>query len=140
MEERIKEMSDKLDFFWVKLKEPGQSARTFVGEAAKDAKGNVVDVAGRLGSMVKSRWSLLQQPSIRHAVQDSFLSAAASTGTFLRKSMSETKEKVAIGKTKFEEVICRKVTAEKSKTILTDIERWQNGVASTDVFGVPIED
>ncbi|KAL6330674.1 hypothetical protein AAG906_003285 [Vitis piasezkii] len=99
MEERIKEMSDKLDFFWVKLKEPGQSARTFVGEAAKDAKGNVVDVVGRLGSMVKSRWSLLQQPSIRHAVQDCFLSLPLCT--FLRKSMSETKEKVAIGKTKF---------------------------------------
>ena len=90
----------------VKLKEVGQSTRTFVGEAAKDAKGNVVDVAGRLGSMVKSRWSLLQQPSTRHAVQDCFLSAAASTGTFLRKGMLETKEKVAIGKTKFEEVIC----------------------------------
>ena len=78
---------------WVKLKEVGQSTRTFVGEAANDAKGNVVDVAGWLGS-------------IRHVVQDCFLSAAASTGTFLRKSMSETKEKVAIGKTKFEEVIC----------------------------------
>ena len=90
----------------VKLKEAGQSARTFVGEAAKDAKGNVVDVAGRLGSMVKSRWSLLQQPSTRHVVQDRFLSTAASIGTFLRKGMSETKENVAIGKTKFEEVIC----------------------------------
>ncbi|CBI25815.3 unnamed protein product, partial [Vitis vinifera] len=32
-----------------------------------------------------------------------------------------------------------KVTTEKSKTILTDIEQWQKGVASTDVFGVPIE-
>ena len=91
---------------WVKLKEVGQSTRTFVGEAANDAKGNVVDVAGRLGSMVKSRWSLLQQPSTRHAVQDRFLLAAASTSTFLRKGMSETKEKVAIGKTKFEEAIC----------------------------------
>ena len=90
----------------VKLKEAGQSGRTFVGEAAKDAKGKVVDVAGRLGSMVKSRLSLLQQPSTRHVVQDRLLSAAASTGTFLRKGMSETKEKVAIGKTKFEEVIC----------------------------------
>ena len=39
----------------VKLKEAGQFAGTFVGEVAKDAKGNVVDVAGRLGSMVKSR-------------------------------------------------------------------------------------
>ena len=77
-----------------------------MGEVAKDVKGNVFDVVGRLGSMVKSRWSLLQQPSTRHAVQDRLLSAAASTGTFLRKGMSETKEKVATGKTKFEEVIC----------------------------------
>ena len=75
-------------------------------EAAKDAKGNVFYVARQLGSMVKSRWSLLQQPSTRHVVQDRLLSAAASTGTILRKGMSETKEKVAIGKTKFEEVIC----------------------------------
>ena len=77
-----------------------------MGEVAKDAKGNVFYVARRLGSMVKSRWSLLQQPSTRHVVQDRLLSAAASTGTFLRKGMSETKEKVAIGKTKFKEVIC----------------------------------
>ena len=89
----------------MKLKEAGQSAGTFVGEAAKDAKGNVVDVAGRFGSLVKSRWFLLQQPSTRQAVQDRLLSAAASTGTLLRKGMSETKEKVSIGKTKFEEVI-----------------------------------
>nr|GMC92939.1 uncharacterized Rho GTPase-activating protein At5g61530 [Ipomoea batatas] len=32
-----------------------------------------------------------------------------------------------------------KKTAQKSKTLMTDIERWQKGVASTDVFGVPIE-
>lgn len=89
----------------MKLKEAGQSAGTFVGEAAKDAKGNVIDVAGRFGTMVKSRWSLFQQPSTRHAVQDRLLSAATSTSTFLRKGMSETKEKVAIGKTKFEEVL-----------------------------------
>ena len=77
-----------------------------MGEVAKDVKGNVFDVVGRLGSMVKSRWSLLQQPSTRHVVQDRLLSATASIGTFLRKGMSETKENVAIGKTKFEEVIC----------------------------------
>ncbi|XP_019413910.1 PREDICTED: uncharacterized Rho GTPase-activating protein At5g61530-like, partial [Lupinus angustifolius] len=41
------------------------------------------------------------------------------------------------GKSKVEEVA--KKTAQKSKTILTDIERWQKGVASTDVFGVPVE-
>ncbi|XP_057952520.1 uncharacterized Rho GTPase-activating protein At5g61530 [Malania oleifera] len=121
----------------VKLKEAGQSAGTFVGEVAKDAKVNVADVAGRVGSMVKSRWSLLQQPSTRHAVQERFISAAASTGVILRKGIEETKDKVVVGKIKVEEVA--KMTAQKSKTILTDIERWQKGVASSDVFGVPIE-
>ncbi|KAK9293176.1 hypothetical protein L1049_021165 [Liquidambar formosana] len=128
------------DFFsssGVKLKEVGQSAGTFVGEVAKDAKGNVADVAGRVGLMVKSRWSLLQQPSTRNAMQERLITAAASTGSLLRKGFSETKDKVTVGKTKVEEVA--KKTAQKSKTILTDIERWQKGVASTDVFGVPIE-
>lgn len=128
------------DFFsssGVKLKEAGQSAGSLVGEAAKDAKGNVAGVAERVGSMVKSRWSLLQQPSTRHAVQERLITAAASTGTLLRKGISETKDKVVVGKMKVEEVA--KKTAQKSKTILTDIERWQKGVASTDVFGVPIE-
>ncbi|GJZ21839.1 uncharacterized Rho GTPase-activating protein [Tanacetum coccineum] len=96
-----------------KLKEAGQSAGSFVGEVAKDAKGNVSDVAGRVGSVVKSRCF------------------------FLRRGVSETKEKVVVGKTKVEEVA--KKTAQKSKTLLTDIERWQKGVASTDVFGVPLE-
>ncbi|CAK9135131.1 unnamed protein product [Ilex paraguariensis] len=121
----------------VKLKEAGQSAGTFVGEVAKDAKGNVTDVAGKVGSMVKSRWSLLQQPSTRHAMQDRLISAAATTGMLLRAGISETKDKVSVGKTKVEEVAKR--TAQKSKTIMTDIERWQKGVASTDVFGAPIE-
>ncbi|KAG6649057.1 uncharacterized Rho GTPase-activating protein At5g61530 isoform X1 [Carya illinoinensis] len=121
----------------VKLKEAGQSAGTFVGEVAKDAKYNFTDVAERVGSMVKSRWAFLQQPSTRHAVQERLISAAATTGTLLRKGVSETKDKVVVGKTKVEEVA--KKTAQKSKTILTDIERWQKGVASTDVFGVPIE-
>ncbi|PHT52464.1 hypothetical protein CQW23_06926 [Capsicum baccatum] len=121
----------------VKLKEAGQSAGSFVGEVAKDAKGNVGEVAEKVGSVVKSRWSLLQQPSTRHAMQERFISAAATTSFFLRKGFLETKDKVAVGKTKVEEVA--KKTAQKSKTLLTDIERWQKGVASTDVFGVPID-
>ncbi|KAF4362698.1 uncharacterized Rho GTPase-activating protein At5g61530 [Cannabis sativa] len=121
----------------VKLKEAGQSAGTFVGEVAKDAKGNVADVAERVGSLVKSRWAFFQQPSTKHAVQERLISAAATTGTLFRKSITETKEKVVVGKIKVEEVA--KKTAQKSKTILTDIERWQKGVASTDVFGVPVE-
>ncbi|KAL0547241.1 hypothetical protein IC582_017170 [Cucumis melo] len=121
----------------VKLKEAGHSAGNFVEEVAKDAKGNAADVAERVGSLFKSRWALLQQPATRHAVQERLISAAATTGTFFRKGVSETKDKVVVGKVKVEEVA--KKTAQKSKTILTDIERWQKGVASTDVFGVAIE-
>ncbi|KAJ4953929.1 hypothetical protein NE237_030761 [Protea cynaroides] len=120
-----------------KLKEAGQSAGTF----AKDAKGNVADAAGKVGSLMKSRWSIIQQttlrPSSKDAMQERLRSAAASTGTLFRKGMSETKDKVAVGKVKVEEVA--KKTAQRSKTILNNIERWQKGVASTDVFGVPIE-
>ncbi|KAK3026433.1 hypothetical protein RJ639_041445 [Escallonia herrerae] len=128
------------DFFsssGAKLKEAGQSAGTFVGEVAKDTKGNVADAAEKVGSMVKNRWSILKQPSTRYAMQERLVSAAATTGMFFRKGVSETKDKVTVGKTKVEEVA--KKTAQKSKTLLTDIERWQKGVASTDVFGVPIE-
>ncbi|KAI4332804.1 hypothetical protein L6164_017684 [Bauhinia variegata] len=121
----------------VKLKEAGKSAGTFVGEVTKDAKSNVADVAERVGSIVKSRWAILQHPSTRHAIQDRLISATATTGTLLRRGYSGTKDKVAEGKTKVEEVA--KKTSQRSKTILTDIERWQKGVASTDVFGVPIE-
>ncbi|WCJ36445.1 small G protein family protein / RhoGAP family protein [Euphorbia peplus] len=120
-----------------KLKEAGQSAGSFMGEVAKDAKGNVTDVAGRVGSAVKSRWQLLREPATRHVLQEQLITAAATTGMFLRKGYSDTKDKVTVGKTKLEEVA--KKTAQKSKTILTDIERRQKGVASTDVFGVPIE-
>lgn len=128
------------DFFstsGVKLKEAGQSAGTFVGEVAKDAKGNVTEVAEKVGSIVKSRWSFLQQPSTRQAMQERLFSAAATTGMLFRKGVSETKEKVNVGKIKVEEVA--KITKQKSKVLLTDLERWQKGVASTDVFGVPIE-
>lgn len=120
-----------------KLKEARETAGSFVEEVAKDAKINATDVAERVGSMVKSRWAILRQPATRRAVQESLIVAAANTGTLIRKGVNETKDKVAIGKIKVEEVA--KKTAEKSKTILTDIERWQKGVASTDVFGAPIE-
>ncbi|KAL6509422.1 hypothetical protein OROGR_022732 [Orobanche gracilis] len=147
------------DFFQssgLKLKEAGHSAGTFVGDVAKDAKGNVADVAEKVGSAVKSRWAIFQQPSKRHAMQEHLISAAASTSMFLRKGFSETKDKVVVGKTKVEEVA--KKTAEKSKNLLTDIERWQKGIANIDgklfhsfdqyieslvskqvMFGMPIE-
>ncbi|KAG5558312.1 hypothetical protein RHGRI_008293 [Rhododendron griersonianum] len=139
----------------VKLKEAGQSAGTFVGEVAKDAKGNVADVAGKVGSIVKSRWAILQQPSTKHAMQERLISAAATTGMIFRKSYSGTKDKVVVGKSKVEEVIrdtlvVAKKTAQKSKVLLTDIERWQKVPATNicfccnilllpSVFGVPIE-
>ncbi|KAL2527029.1 putative Rho GTPase-activating protein [Abeliophyllum distichum] len=128
------------DFFQssgAKLKEAGQTAGTFVEEVAKDTKENVSDVAGKVGSAVKSRWEILQQPSTKLAMQEKLISAAATTSMFLRKGFSGTKDKVSVGKTKVEEVA--KKTAQKSKTLMTDIERWQKGVASTDVFEVPIE-
>ncbi|KAH0870495.1 hypothetical protein HID58_077517 [Brassica napus] len=120
-----------------KLREARQSAGAFVGEVAKDAKVNVTDVAERVGSLFKSRWAILQQPATRHAVQEHLITAAATTGTLVRKGITETKEKVSVGKIKVEEAA--KKTAQKSKTLLTDIERWQKGVASSDVFGVAIE-
>ncbi|KAF5180922.1 Rho gtpase-activating protein gacjj [Thalictrum thalictroides] len=132
------------DFFsssGVKLKEARQTAGPIVEEVAKDAKEKVVDVAGKVGSMMKSRWSIIQQaaqrPRSKEAMQERLICAAASTGTLLRKGITETKDKVAVGKLKVEEVA--KKTAQKSKTILTNIERMQKGVAGTDVFGVPIE-
>ena len=88
----------------MKLKEASQTAGTFVGEVAKDAKGNVSNVTERVGSMVKSRWAVLRQPATRHSVQESLISAATTTGTFLRKGITGTKDKVAVGKTKVEEV------------------------------------
>ncbi|XP_021721743.1 uncharacterized Rho GTPase-activating protein At5g61530-like [Chenopodium quinoa] len=117
----------------VKLKEAGNQA----GSLAKDAKENVVDAAERVGSVVKSKWSLFQQPSTKQAVQERFLSAAASTSFFLRKGISETKDKVSVGKIKVEEVA--KKTAQRSKSFISDIERWQKGVASSDVFGIALE-
>ncbi|CAN6175428.1 unnamed protein product [Urochloa humidicola] len=123
------------DFFSTssfKLKQAGQSA----GD-------NIADVAGKVGSVVKSRWAVFQEARQQQqrppgeTVQERFITAAASTGLLFRKGISETKEKVAVGKVKVEEAA--KKTADKSKTILSNIERWQKGVASTDVFGVPIE-
>lgn len=87
-----------------KLREARQSAGAFVGEVAKDAKVNVTDVAERVGSLFKSRWAILQQPATRHAVQEHLITAAATTGTLVRKGITETKEKVSVGKIKVEEV------------------------------------
>lgn len=102
----------------MKLKEAGQTAGTFVGEVAKDAKGNVADVAERVGSIFKSRWALLQQPSTRHAVQERLISAAATTATLMRKGLSETKDKVAVGKIKVEEVYNLKSFSQTSLSVV----------------------
>jgi len=88
----------------VKLKQAGQSA----GD-------NIADVAGKVGSVVKSRWSVFQearqqqqqQRPPHETVQERIITAAASTGLLFRKGISETKEKVAVGKVKVEEVCMR---------------------------------
>ena len=55
--------------------------------------------------MVKSQWAFFQKPSTKHAVQERLISAAATSGTLFRKSISETKEKVVVEKLKVEEVV-----------------------------------
>ncbi|XP_074588341.1 putative Rho GTPase-activating protein At5g61530 [Curcuma longa] len=124
----------------VRLKQAGQSA----GTLAKNAGVNVADAAGKVGSLLKNRWTLIQQSREQQtptasgeSIQQSFLSAATSTGELLRKGLAETKKKAVIGKLKVEEAA--KKTTDHSKNILNNIERWQKGVASTDVFGVPLE-
>ncbi|KAL5202531.1 hypothetical protein ABZP36_013483 [Zizania latifolia] len=107
-----------------KLKQAGQSA----GD-------NIVDVTGKVGSVAKNRWSVFQEARQRRlppgeTVQERFISTAATTRVLLREGISEMKEKVAVGKVKVEEAA--KKTADKSKTILNNIERWLKGVASTD--------
>jgi hypothetical protein len=85
----------------VRLKQAGQSAG-----------GNVADVAGKVGFMVKSRWSVFQEKRQskqewappKETVQERLISAAASTSVLLRKGLNETKEKVVVGKVKVEEV------------------------------------
>ncbi|WOL07030.1 hypothetical protein Cni_G15765 [Canna indica] len=121
-----------------------KQARESAGSLAKNAGENVADAAGKFGSLVKNRWALIQQSREQprsttsgETIQERFRYAATSTGTLLRKGIAETKEKVVVGKLKVEEAA--KKTADKSKNILNNIERWQKGVASTDVFGVPIE-
>lgn len=42
-------------------------------------------------------------------MQERLISAAATTSMFLRKGISETKDKMAVGKTKVEEVIAKEV-------------------------------
>jgi hypothetical protein len=80
-----------------KLKQAGQSA----GD-------NIADAAGKVGSVVRSRWAVFQEARQRRppgeTVQERFITAAATTSVLLRKGISETKEKVAVGKVKVEEV------------------------------------
>ncbi|KAJ4744656.1 small G protein family protein / RhoGAP family protein [Rhynchospora pubera] len=109
-----------------------------IKQAGQSAGGNVADVAGKVGSMVKSKWVIFQEKRQnkqewappKETVQERLISAAASTTVLLRKGLNETKEKVVVGKVKVEEA---------AKKTLNNIERWQKGVATNDVFGVPIE-
>ncbi|KAJ1254481.1 hypothetical protein BS78_K050200 [Paspalum vaginatum] len=123
------------DFFStssVKLKQAGQSA----GD-------NIADVAGKVGSVVKSRWAVFQEARQQQqrppgeTVQERLITAAASTGCFLGRAFQRQRRRLRWERSKLKRAA--KKTADKSKTILNNIERWQKGVASTDVFGVPIE-
>lgn len=76
-------------------------------------------MAGKVGSAVKSRWAVLQQPSTRQSMQERLISAAATTSMFLRKGISETKDKMAVGKTKVEEVITIEVIDIRSTSIVS---------------------
>lgn len=81
-----------------------------MGEVAKDAGGTVAEAAERVGSLVKSRWAFLQQNKQRLAspsketLQEHIRSAATVTSSLLKKGIAETKDVVAIGKVKVEEV------------------------------------
>ncbi|KAG0488629.1 hypothetical protein HPP92_007440 [Vanilla planifolia] len=124
----------------VKLRQAGQSA----GMLAKDAGENVVDAADRVGALFRNRWAVIQQARQcrprgppGETFQERFISAAAATGTLLRKGMKETKEKVVAGRMKVEEAA--KKTAGKSKVILSNIECWQKGIARNELLIAPIE-
>ena len=90
-------------FLGFKLRQASQSAGTFVGEAAKDA-------GEKVGSLVKSRWALIQQNKERivspskENFQEQIRSAATVTTSLLKKGIAETKDAVAMGKVKVEEV------------------------------------
>lgn len=130
----------------MKLRTVTQTAGVFVGDVAKDAGFGVAEVAERAGTAVRARWSLLQQgkqqppphyqPS-QETVQERLKSAATSTTVLLKRSFLETKEKVALGRTRVGEAAKR--AAQKSRNILANIERWQKGQVGTNVFGVPLE-
>ncbi|KAG2667505.1 hypothetical protein I3760_15G118500 [Carya illinoinensis] len=116
-----------------KLKEAGQSAEKFIRKVAKDAKRlscledyNFTHVAEHVGSVPSTRNAVHKRLIVRRlcGFTATLISVAATTNTLLRK-------------TKVEEVA--KKPAPKSKTILTDIERWQKRVASTDVCVIPSE-
>lgn len=109
----------------MKLRNVTQTAGIFVGDVAKDAGTGVAEVAEmaaevaeRAGIAMRSRWSILQQNRQHNAqkshspddtVQERLKSAAASTSVILKRSLLETKEKVAVGRTRVEQVLCAKV-------------------------------
>lgn len=76
----------------VKIKQ----ATSVAGEVAKTASSSVAEAAERAGTVVRSRWSLLQQQQSKDGgptVQERWRSAS----TVLKKNLLETKEKVAVG-------------------------------------------
>lgn len=76
----------------VKLKQ----ATAVAGDVAKTAGSSVADAAERAGSVVRSRWSLLQQQQSKDGgptMQERW----RTTSTAIKKNLLETKEKVAVG-------------------------------------------
>lgn len=73
--------------------------------------------------MVKTRWAVFQEARQQQqrppgdTVQERFITAAASTGLLFRKGISETKEKVAVGKVKVEEVTYLSISTNYFDTI-----------------------
>lgn len=135
----------------MKLRNVTQTAGIFVGDVAKEAGTSVAEVAEmaaevaeRAGLAMRSRWSFLQQQPWQHNVpkkhssddtmQERLKSAATSTTVVLKRSLLETKEKVAVGRTRVEQVAKR--AAQRSRIML---ERWQKDQNGANVFGVPIE-
>ncbi|KAH7433805.1 hypothetical protein KP509_07G087200 [Ceratopteris richardii] len=134
----------------MKIRNATQTAGIFVGDVAKDAGTGVAEVAEmaaevaeRAGFAVRSRWSLLQKSrqdsvykgySQDSTVQERFKSAASSTSVLLKRSLQETKEVMAVGRTRMEQAAKR--AAQQSKIMF---EKWQKGQSGANVFGASLE-
>ncbi|MCO5590827.1 hypothetical protein L7F22_044802 [Adiantum nelumboides] len=126
----------------IKFRNATQTAGIFVGDVAKDAGTGVAEVAEmaaeiaeRAGIAMRSRWSLLQHArphnvqkgySQDETVQERLRSAATSTSGLLKRSLQETKDKVAVGRTRVEQVAKR--AAQKSRIMFEKLQKGQSGI------------